>query len=702
MPRIRLFFYGLLFLTGLTMTVQTEEVEFFSLNVAPGLTIPLGANSDLYNLGGGALISGNFAMPFFQPLRFTTDIGYNIVPISNTVDSLSLFSFGAGVGINYSILPGLDLYANGKAGYFFASLNDGSGNNGSNPWIHVGVGAAYRILPFLSVGIGGAYRHYSGLYSDTGITLGMTYHFGTVNYQKQPKIEKPKLEMLEGDGLDITDLEFTSIFPVFYSYYDNNPVGKVVLFNFEKQSVEDISLTFYVKQYMDNPKKMATPDNLDPQEQAEVDILGLFTSDILDVTEGEKVSALINLTYTVDGEEKTKEFVESITVNNRNALTWDDDRKVCAFVTAKDPAVMRFAKNVSSYIRGIGSRATNRNLQQAMALHEALDIFGISYIIDPTTPYEELSQNATVIDFLQFPNQTLEFKGGDCDDLSALYAALLESLGIETAFITIPGHIYMAFSLDITPEEAREQFDRPDNLIFEQGKVWLPVEITLRDEGFMRSWQVGAKEWRENKSKDQAQLYSVREGWKTFKPVGFPGTPDIDYPEKNNVAEAFIRTEKIYINQEIMNQAAELQAKIDSSQGNMRLINKLGILYATYGFDDDALTQFEKVIELKTDYYPAMINIGNIYYLQDDIETALIYYQQAEQVAPEKPTVLLSLSRTNHKLENYYGARQAYDKLKEVSPGLADRFSYLDLRGEEADRASKAGDLQEVMIWAEE
>ena len=61
MPRIRLFFYGLLFLTGLTMTVQTEEVEFFSLSVAPGLTIPVGTNSELYNLGGGTFLSGNFA-----------------------------------------------------------------------------------------------------------------------------------------------------------------------------------------------------------------------------------------------------------------------------------------------------------------------------------------------------------------------------------------------------------------------------------------------------------------------------------------------------------------------------------------------------------------------------------------------------------------------------------------------------------------
>lgn len=36
---------------------------------------------------------------------------------------------------------------------------------------------------------------------------------------------------------------------------------------------------------------------------------------------------------------------------NRNAITRDNDRKVAAFVTAKDPAVMKFSKNTAVLIR---------------------------------------------------------------------------------------------------------------------------------------------------------------------------------------------------------------------------------------------------------------------------------------------------------------------------------------------------------------
>ena len=704
---LRILIIGCLLL-GSTFTIasalQTEEAEIFSLHISPGLTVPVGTNSGLFKLGGGAMLTGDFAMPFFQPLRFTADIGYNLVPINNGADSLSILSFGAGTGLRFGVLPWLALYAYGRGGYFYGVINDGSGSGGGNPWLHGGGGVSFRVLPFLSVGVEGAYRHYFGLYSDTAITLGTTLHFSAIELPERPKKKEkpePRPEPLEGDGLDLPRLEFTSIFPVLYSYYDDNPVGTATLYNFEEETAEDIKLTFYVKQYMDNPKEAPAPESLGPGEQAEIDMYGLFTSGILDVTEGEKASALINLSYKIGDEEKEKEFIESISINNRNALTWDDDRKVCAFVTAKDPSVMRFAKNVSAYIRGEGSRATNKNLRRAMALHEALDSFGISYTIDPTTPYEQLSLKESVIDYLQFPRQTLEFKGGDCDDLSALYAALLESLGIETAFITIPGHIYMAFSLGVRPEEARKQFNRPDNLIFKDGTAWLPVEITIRNEGFLRAWKEGAKEWREYSAEEKAGFYPVHEGWNVFKPVGFPGAPSIAYPAKETVAEAFVRAERAFIRQEITDDIAALQAKITESQ-NVRWMNKLGVLYARYGLDDDALDQFEKVLKQRGNYYPAMINIGNIHYLRDNIEQALSYYQQAAELAPDNSTVLLNLARANHKLENYYGSGKAYEKLQQVSPALADRFAYLDLRGEESERASKAGGIEGVMIWEEE
>ncbi len=202
------------------------------------------------------------------------------------------------------------------------------------------------------------------------------------------------------------------------------------------------------------------------------------------------------LDYTYKERELKKTLVESIRLFDRNAITWDDDRKAAAFVTSKDPVVLKFTKNVAGIVRERSKTNVNLNLKIAIGLFESVRLYGISYVIDPKTPYAVFSKDSTSLDFLQFPRQTMVYKAGDCDDLSVLYCALLESVGIETAFITAPGHIFMAFSLGISEEDARKTFSNPDEFIYENEQVWVPVEITLFKEGFLKAWQTGAREWR--------------------------------------------------------------------------------------------------------------------------------------------------------------------------------------------------------------
>ena len=95
-----------------------------------------------------------------------------------------------------------------------------------------------------------------------------------------------------------------------------------------------------------------------------------------------------------------------------------------------------------------------------------------------------LTANKNVADFIQFPLQTLDNRGGKCSDLSVLYASLLEAVGVETAFITTPAHIFLAVALTLDPQEARKVFGHPEDLIFKEGKTWLPLEVTLREGGF--------------------------------------------------------------------------------------------------------------------------------------------------------------------------------------------------------------------------
>ena len=59
---------------------------------------------------------------------------------------------------------------------------------------------------------------------------------------------------------------------------NSNPIGTAVIRNFEESPAEEVQVTFFVKQYMDNPKEARIIDVLEPGEEEEIDIYGLFTN----------------------------------------------------------------------------------------------------------------------------------------------------------------------------------------------------------------------------------------------------------------------------------------------------------------------------------------------------------------------------------------------------------------------------------------
>lgn len=370
-------------------------------------------------------------------------------------------------------------------------------------------------------------------------------------------------------------------------------------------------------------------------------------------------------------------------------------------MTARDPAVLSFSNNVVGMVKGKVTTMMSQKLLQAMAIHEELDLFGMNYVVDPQSSYAAAIQSRDAIDYLKFPRQTLEYRGGDCDDLSILYCALLESVGIETAFITTPGHIYMALALDMSADQARKAFQRPDELILRDGKAWLPLEITERGSGFMAAWQAGAKEWRENLARNQAALLPIHDAWRVFEPVGLPGAaPSLSLPPQSALLPRFLAEHEKFVSREIFAQEAKLQADI-KRQESPKAVNQLGVLYARYGLFEKAEREFQRILA-KTEYAPALLNLGNLSYARSDPAKALQFYERAYRKDPTNAYVLLAMARVSHDMENYGQVKQMYGQLKTVDPDLANQYAYLDLRGEEATRAADLSGVKESIEWVTE
>jgi len=710
---------------SIAATAQSNEAAnsnspAFSIGLWPLMSFPssLDQNVSRFSLAGGARLAAEMFLPQLPWLFVNAgfEYGYDTLATAGTISSgsnpsLSLLSISAGAGLRFPIVDWLTFRFLASGGYYYGFVNGNGLSDGSgNGFVDGGIGLLFNLGPVLGLGVGGSYRLYASLVQAFTANIGLVYSFAPAaksttpspSTRPQPLNKEPQGAVQEGKGLVVSDLTFGNIFPIFHTFYDDHPIGSLTLKNTEDSSMTGLSVSLLIRQYMDAPKDCASISELKAGEERNIDLFALFNDSILGITEGTKVAAEISVSYTFKGQANSLTKSETVRIYDRNAMTWDDNRKAAAFVTAKDPTVLLFSNNVNAAIKEKTNRAVDKNLQIAIALHDALRLYGMSYVSNPLTPYAVVSKDKLAVDTLKFPRQTFEYRSGDCSDLSLLYCALMESVQIETAFITIPGHMFMAFALKASPDEARATFSHPDELIFRYDKVWVPVEVTERDGPFLTAWQEGASEWRENLSKSQADFYPVHEAWKTYEPVGLPGegnTPTL--PEATKIAQDFQSDVSHFIELEIFSRVAELQAAITKSNKSAKTVNALGILYARYDLEEKAKSEFQSVLE-KEEYVPALVNLGNLYYLKSDLKTALSFYERAQRKAPEDPNVLLGIARVNQELENFGVVKETYDELKVVAPQLAQQFAYLELKGEESTRAAEISGAKETVVWDQE
>ena len=447
------------------------------LRASPGVELPFGGSANRYGLGGTGSVAITYGLPIGLPVWLGAEIAYGVMPFElDERKSLSTAALGAAAGIDLPIVGRLLATARAGAGYYQGFTRNDSDElvTGGNPYVGAAAGLAFRVTPTLSLGAEAIVKGYLGSPEPLLTSLAAAL---TIAYRRRVgEIATPS-----GPGvtpLRIGDVVTEGIFPVFYQYYDKHPIGRVVITNDGRATLSDLSVKVFISRYMDRPKVTAVPGQLRRGESREIDLHALFNENVLEITEGTKVAAEITIDYEVRGQRQSAQQAATLRLEHRNASIWDDDRRAAAFVTAKDPAVLKFAKSVASLVRDGDNQALDANLRVAVAIHEALSLYGVSYVVDPKTPYVEYVKNKQAIDFLQFPRQTLEYMAGDCDDLSILYAALLEAVSVDTAFVTVPGHIYIAVGLVLDPEEAKRTFDHADDLIVRDGRVWLPLEVT--------------------------------------------------------------------------------------------------------------------------------------------------------------------------------------------------------------------------------
>jgi hypothetical protein len=639
-----------------------------------------GSSSLAYSTAWGGSLTAEYALKASIPLALRLGAGYSIGGLQSfegvsVPGSLNEFLFLAGASAGKDLTRSLSFHGFLDAGLAYGSL---SGTISAYAAGQAGFGLGLKLSSSLAARLDLAALYKAGLYGGIGAILGLNY-----TLPARARSERPRL-------LELLSISMNGVFPVLRSYYDQNPVGTAKIANTSKETASDVRVSFIVKQYMDAPKECAVIGKLEPGASIEVPLYALFNDRILDVTEATKVAGEVSVEYGVD---VSQSRATTVLVNDRNALTWSDDRKAAAFVSSKDPWVLDLTGNFMATVRSERNAELAKNLQTAIAVHEGLRTYGIGYMLSTTRPFERTVVDTAAVDSLKFPRQTLTFRAGDCADLSVLYASCLEAAGVETAFITIPGHIFMAIDLGIAPEETRARAMDQRDLIVRDGRVWVPIETTMRDSGFIEVWKKGAEEWREASAKQVAAFYPMRESWKTYAPMGLPadGT-SVELPASGKVGAAFSAELVKAVDAELGSRLAAMGPLPASGLAATAALNARGVLYGKFGRYDDALRDFQAAA--KAGSVSALVNLGNVSMLKSDPAGAYGYYQQAAKQVVGNAGLYVDIAKAAAALGKSDAATAALDEARKLDPAAADKYARLAQAGSSGTRAAEIDDDQ--------
>ena len=470
--------------------------------------------------------------------------------------------------------------------------------------------------------------------------------------------------------LDASQLH--NVFSNTYKLYETAGVGTVHVTNNTRSTLRDVKVSFMLNNFMDFPTEQRV-DVLEPGASRDVVLKAVFNNNILTLTEDTPVQAKLETSYFENGQNRVYSQIRTINIYDKHRMSWDERGRYAAFVTPKDPLIINFSRGVASEFG-----ATKEPTQLAAALFDTLGTLGVTYVADPINPYQVTSNKVDYVDYVQYPRETLQRRSGDCDDLVALYSAALESMGIPTRTLLVPGHMFMMFSTGI--DAPSDGYTMNNLYVVHEGTLWIPVETTLVGKSFIKAWENGAATYYREQDKEGFALFDVSEAWDRFKPASLPddawrAAPVTRDAIERNLPGDLLSVVKISSQTQTRRYTEAITANPNDADAHLQI----GIILARQGDRNEARKYFRKVLELQPHNAAALNNLGNLHMLDSQYADAQKYYADAAKADPRDAEVLINLTQAYKAAKNTDKAREAYTRATRVDPTVASRYKALGL-----------------------
>jgi len=447
--------------------------------------------------------------------------------------------------------------------------------------------------------------------------------------------------------LEVKSREVAAVFPALMQYYQENPLGFVKVRNSSKNSLAQVRTSLFIPRYMDFPSQGAAVQKLLPGAEVSLPLTAVLNAQVLDVQEDLQVQAQVEMSYVLNGEPFVQKYYQTIRLHRRTAISWEDSARLASFITPNEQVVSDFAHVVlSSHKQNLPAGLPTR-ISHAMAICDALGLYGIAYVEDPVSPITRTLGVDSAIDTVRFPRHTLQLRSGDCDDSTALLASLLESVGIPVAIMTTPGHVFLAFDSGESPDRSWLYSGEGFAPFVKDGSLWFPVETTVLVKGFTAACKSASQNMGRFKS-EEVEWVPLTQARKQFSPIPLgasamsilePAAPSV----KKRLQESFSELQLGLYNGKLQTMQRSL-ATASSAQA-ARMYNQIGILHATFGTTQQAIDWYKEGLSRFPDAMSLYANAAIVIEQTGQRSQAMALVQDGLTRKPDSPQLCALMAR---------------------------------------------------------
>ena len=317
--------------------------------------------------------------------------------------------------------------------------------------------------------------------------------------------------------VEIEDFRVDQLFASLAPHHATSPVGHLTLRNVDSEPVEAEIRVIDVDRDRDLFSGQVT---IRPAGADLVELHAVLGDDVAQLRQARRLRLRAEVVYVSGGRRRTESMRIDTFLYAAGHVQWSRGvDQAAAFVTPGDPRVAALASSSLRNAPDVRLRGLGEQVRAAAVLFNGMSSTGLTYQKDQLNPYSHREGDAATVDTIQYPAQFLDGGSGDCDDAAVLYVSLLAHVGIRSALVDVPGHVFVLFDTAIPARERTRMGLPPERLVVHDGSLWIPVETTELGSSFTVAWASGAELLVRARRNGDLRLWDMGPAQRRFPPL---------------------------------------------------------------------------------------------------------------------------------------------------------------------------------------